>query len=387
MSLVIDKFTKREMVGLLRDLIRIKSTNPPGNENEMANYVKDYMEVNDIETHFVPLEEGRSSVVGVIPGSKSGSLALCGHLDTVNVIEDSWSKPPFEGLTQDGRIYGRGSSDMKGGVAVILQVAKMVASTGTLPTKNLIVAFTADEEKGYRGAKSLVEEGFFDNTEFLLVAEPSDGQVFIGEKGELWMEALFSGKSAHGAIPDCGVNTILPGANFCRKLMQEVETFPKNELLGEATLNIGQFDGGWQINIVPDKTRIKLDFRILYEEDKDTVIELVDRLGQEVVAEKGADFGWKIISYQLPIICDPKDYYISNFLRAASDKEVSFTEPSIAPYCTDASVIIPELDLPLIIYGPGAIRLAHQPDEYVEIRSLEQSLKTIVKFLNNTLGF
>lgn len=241
---VIHREIEGEMVNLLQALIRIRSANPPGNEEEIARYIRDYPYENGLEVELVPLEPGRSSLVGRLPGRERGSIVLCGHLDTVAVEEDeSWTKPPFEGLIEGGRLYGRGAADMKGGVAVILQAARLIAAfaRGRSPRKTLLLALTADEEQGYRGAETLIEQDFFKDAEFMVVAESTDGKVFIGEKGELWLRVRFLGRAAHGSTPELGINAILPAAVFCTRLNAEATKLPAVAGSGKMTLNIGKF--------------------------------------------------------------------------------------------------------------------------------------------------
>jgi len=374
-----------EIVELLRDLIQIDSTNPPGNEDEIASYIAEFLHNIGVEAQLIGLEEGRSSIIGIIPGREKGNIALCGHIDTVSVNEERWSYPPFEGIIEDGRVYGRGASDMKGGVALILQLAKVIKHMDKPPRKTLLLALTADEEKDYRGAASLVERGFFDDTEFLIVTEPTDGRAFIGEKGELWMRAIFLGRAAHGSVPETGVNAILPAARFCARISDAAQGFEESEGLGRTTLNIGRFAGGWQVNIVPDKAEVELDFRVISEEDKERAVHLVDTLGKEEAKKVGTEFEHEILSYHPPILTGRDDHYVKGFLKVASEVEQRELKGEVGPYCTDAATIVPKVHAPFILYGPGTIALAHQPDEYIEISSLERSFTVLIAFLREVL--
>jgi succinyl-diaminopimelate desuccinylase len=374
-----------EAIELARSLVRIRSTNPPGDEEGIARYIKDYLIVSGLEAELVPLGPGRGSLVGRLPGRERGSLVLCGHLDTVAVEKDEpWTKPPFEGLIEDGRLYGRGAADMKAGVAVILQAAKLIAANARgrkrSPRKTLLLALTADEEQGYRGAETLVERGYFAEAEFMVVAEPSDGKVFIGEKGELWLKARFLGRAAHGSTPELGVSALLPAAAFCTRLNAELRRFPEVEGLGRTTLNIGQFRGGWRVNVVPDRAEVEMDFRVISEEDKARAIKLVSELGEEEARRAGARFEQELLSYHPPVFSDRTNGYVREFLALAGE-----VAPGIAPYCTDAATIFPKVPVPFVIYGPGSISLAHRPDEYVELASLERALGVLLSFLERAL--
>ena len=124
---------KKELNELLQNLIQIKSENPPGDERKVANFIKGFLSKNDICSESVPLEEGRDSLVVMLPGKEERNITFCGHLDTVRVKEEDWSKPPFQGVIENGKMYGIGASDVKGGVASIIYTAIGCMTNKSLP--------------------------------------------------------------------------------------------------------------------------------------------------------------------------------------------------------------------------------------------------------------
>jgi succinyl-diaminopimelate desuccinylase len=370
---------KKELNELLQRLIQIKSVNPPGNEDEIANFIKEFLLKNDIHSKLIPLEEGRSSVVAKIEGKEERNITLCGHLDTVRVIEEGWTKPPFQGLIEEGKMYGRGTTDMKGGVAATIYSVILLKRRGITPQKKVQLALTADEEWSYQGAKTLVDQGCFDQTDFLIIAEPTNLQVAVGEKGELWIKAKFYGKSAHGSTPELGVNTVVPGSKFVLEVSEEYKKlFNQDPLWGNNSINIGQFHGGVQVNVVPNYSEVQLDFRVISEEDKKRALELVRKKGQDIAEEFGVQFKEEIFNYHPPIFTSLDNLYIQKFMQVAGVKEAT-----IVKYCTDGGTIIPEKKIPFIIFGPGDIAQAHQNDEYIELESLYQSVDTFLEFLKS----
>jgi len=368
---------KKELNDLLRSLIQIESVNPPGNENQIADFIKKFLLKNNIHSELVPLEEGRSSVIVKIEGEEERDITLCGHIDTVRVKEEDWTKPVFEGLIENGKMYGIGASDMKGGVAAILYTAVLLKRRGIVPKKTVQLALTADEEWAYRGAKNLVDGGYFDRTDFLIITEPSNLQVSTGEKGELWAKAKFFGKSAHGSTPEVGVNTVIPGSEFVMNITERYDKiFEADPFWGKVSVNIGQFYGGVQVNIVPNYSEIQLDFRIISEEDKEKVLELIRKTGEEIAKKYKVRFTEEIFNYHSPIFTSSDNPYVKKFLQAAGMKEVIVTK-----YCTDGATIVPEKKIPFIIFGPGDIAQAHQNDEYIELESLYRAVDTFLKFL------
>jgi len=368
---------KKELNELLQGLIQIKSVNPPGNENQIANFIKKFLLKNNINSELVPLEEGRSSVIAKIEGKEERNITLCGHIDTVREKEEDWTKPVFQGLIENGKMYGIGASDMKGGVAAILYAVALLKRRGIISKKSIQIVLTADEEWEYRGAKNLVEGDYFDHTDFLIIAEPSNLQVSTGEKGELWIKAKFYGKSAHGSTPEVGVNTIIPGSEFVVNVTERYEKiFETDSFWGKTSLNIGQFHGGVQVNIVPNYSEIQLDFRVISEEDEKKVVELVRKAGEEIAKKYKVQFTEEIFNYHLPIFTSSDNPYVEKFLQAAGAREVIITK-----YCTDGATIVPIKKMPFIIFGPGNIAQAHQNDEYIKLESLYRAVDTFIEFL------
>jgi len=368
---------KKELNELLQGLIQIKSVNPPGNENQIANFIREFLLKNNIHSELVPLEGGRSSVIAKIEGKEERNISLCGHLDTVGVKEEDWTKPPFQGIIKEGKMYGRGASDMKGGVAAILYAAALLKRKGITPEKTVQLALTADEEWGYRGVKTLVDRGYFEQTDFLIITEPTNLQVSIGEKGELWIKAKFYGKSAHGSTPEVGVNTIIPGSELVVNVTEKYEKiFEANPFWGKTSMNVGQFHGGVQVNIVPNYSEIQFDFRVISEEDKQKAVELVRKTGEEIAKKYKVRFAEEIFNYHPPIFTSSDNSYVKEFIQTVGVKETS-----IIKYCTDGATIIPIKKMPFIIFGPGDIAQAHQNDEYIELESLYRAVDTFVEFL------
>lgn len=368
---------KTELAEFLQKMIQINSENPPGNESEIANFMKSFLKKNGIDSEIVQLKEGRDSLVAKIPGKIESDIALCGHLDTVRVKKEYWTKPPFEGIVENNRMYGRGTADMKGGVAAMIYAVILLKRANIIPYQSIMLALTADEEWGYGGAKDLTEKGYFDKTDFLIITEPSTLKVSSGEKGELWIKATFYGKSAHGSTPEEGINSIVPGCELVKQVAKKYnEIFKKDDFWGKTSMNIGQFHGGVQVNVVPNYSEIQFDFRVISDEDRERAIQMVKTSGESIANNYNTRFKIQVFNYKHPIFTDPKNPYVQNFMKAAGADEVVITG-----YCTDGATIIPQKKMPFIIYGPGDIAQAHQNDEYIELESLYQATDTFLKFL------
>jgi len=193
----------------------------------------------------------------------------------------------------------------------------------------------------------------------------------------LWIKVEFLGKSAHGSNPELGVNTIVPGSEFVLEVSEECKKiFNQDPLWGKTSINIGKFQGGTQVNIVPNYSEVDFDFRVISEKDKEKAIELVRTLGEEIAKKHKVRFTEEIFNYHSPIFTSSDNPFVKKFLQAAGMKEVIVTK-----YCTDGATIIPEKKIPFIIFGPGDIAQAHQNDEYIELESLYRAVDTFLKFL------
>lgn len=380
-----DAAMEEKTLDLLDDLVRIRSENPPGDEDEIAAFCAAWLEERGLDTRRVPLAPGRSSVLATVPGREAGSVVLCGHLDTVRVHEEEWSVPAFETTHRDERIYGRGTADMKGGVATLMQVGAWAASWIEPPRHTLKLALTCDEENGYQGARSLGAAGYLDETLALVIAEPTENRVYIGQKAEVWITATFRGSAAHGSVPHTGISSILPAARFCTAVQQEAEALPPVPGRGKTSLNIGEIHGGTQFNVVPHQTSINLDFRVISTDDRDRVLELVGSLGRKLARESRTEFSLELFRSHTPIIGDPDDPWVQAFAAAACRVTGQRQELEITPYSTDAVALVEYLRSPVIIYGPGSINQAHGADEYVTRQSLREALAVYLDFLENAL--
>src|SRR5919202_4091173 len=168
------------VVSLTRDLIRFESVNPPGNEQPVAEYLAEKMKSFGLEAEVQPFEPGRANLVARLKGKGSGHLVFTGHLDVVPPGGQEWQHGPFSGDLVDGKIYGRGSVDMKGGVASIAAAMVALKQAGFDPAADIVLAATGGEEAGMTGAIAMVEQRALEGSRWIVVAEPSDLQVFIG---------------------------------------------------------------------------------------------------------------------------------------------------------------------------------------------------------------
>jgi succinyl-diaminopimelate desuccinylase len=376
------------VVELTRELIRFRSVNPPGNERPVAEFLAKRMQELGIEAEIEQLAPDRANVVGRLRGSGSGHLVFTGHLDVVPPGGQAWEHDPFAADLVDGRIYGRGSADMKGGVAAIVTALAALAKSGFKPSADIILAATAGEEAGMIGAAAMVERQSLAGSRYLVVAEPSDLDVFIGEKGVLWLDITAYGRTAHGSMPWLGINAV----SYLARLIARLEEYPfpweESPLLGKPTLSVNIIEGGNKTNVVPDVCRMSVDMRTVPSQDNADVTRRVQALAEEVARQVHPDLRVEVAvdNDKASLETDRSHPLVASLVDVV--KQVRGIDPTVGgvTYGTDAAALSPGFDVPMVICGPGAQGMAHQPDEYVEVEQLAQAAQIYADLALRLLG-
>jgi succinyl-diaminopimelate desuccinylase len=365
------------LVQLTRELVRMRSINPPGDEAAVATYVAERCERSGMFADVVPHEEaGRASVVGGLRGSgERPALLFSGHLDTVPA-GDNWQYDILAAEVSDGRIWGLGTTDMKSGVAAMLVAMEAIRRSGVALKGDLLFAGTAGEEVDSMGARRLVEQQKLSDVGFMVIGEPTTNRVFTAEKGVLWLELNTRGKTAHGSMPHLGVNAIMHMNKLLQALTAAHIPYQRHPLLGDFTMNVATITGGVKTNVVPDACRVTIDTRTVIGQDHQqilaTVRQLIDRLGAE-----DATFHAEVrtITERIPLDIPFDDPQVQAFVRVRDQVTGQPSVPTAATYATDGSVFVPAYHAAMVICGPGLPEKAHQPDEYVEIARLGEAAR------------
>ncbi|MEB3419189.1 M20 family metallopeptidase [Salipiger marinus] len=350
-----------DVTALTRRLVAFDTINPPGRETEAMRYCAGLLESIGFDCHLISHGEGRSSLVA--QRGPEGGLVFSGHLDTVPLGRAPWTHPPHEGRIEGDQLYGRGSSDMKGGIAAFLVAAARNASkTGTG------VILTAGEETGCDGARWLAEAGRLPKTGALVVGESTDNQPLAGHKGALWLKLTAKGRTAHGATPELGVNAIATlSPTLARLCAYQPETF--HPQMGRATCNLGTIRAGINVNSVPDLCELTVDLRS---------VEGISHaeLTAEIAARCDAGIGIETLLDLASVWTDPENPWFAAAARSARGITGRQDSLSCATYFTDASILKPALgDPPVMILGPGGMDQPHGTDEYVRLSRLAEAVE------------
>lgn len=195
-------------IRILQKMVQTNTVNPPGNEKQLAQWIADELARAGIDVEFRDMGDNRANVIGRIKGTgERKALLFDGHLDTVP--PGKWTEDPWGGIIKEGRLYGLGTSDMKGGLAAMMQVLLAVKASGVVLKGDLILAASIDEETDSLGAWDLLKSGGLDDVGAIVIGEPNYNEITICEKGALWLKVTLHGKTAHGAMPEKGINAIV----------------------------------------------------------------------------------------------------------------------------------------------------------------------------------
>lgn len=355
-------------IKLLCDLVAIDSVNPslvPGGAGEAEIAERVARELRDIGMDVEKSEAapGRPNVVGVLEGRARGpALMFCGHMDTVGV---EGMEAPFDPVERDGRLYGRGAQDMKGGVAAMIGAARAVAASGGLDAGRLIVAAVVDEEYASVGADALVKNWMADAA---VVTEPTDLVVAVGHKGFSWIEVVTEGRAAHGSRPREGRDAILMMGRFLARLEaldRSLQARPAHPVLGTASLHASMIEGGRELSTYPDRCVMRMERRTVCGEPADAALGEVEEILEALRSEDpefmaSARFLFGRLPYETP-----HEHQLPDVLQSSMKTTGRSSGRAGMTYWTDAAVL-GQAGIPSVIFGPGGAGL-HGLEEHVRV--------------------
>lgn len=358
-------------VALLRDLVAIDSVNPSlvagaAGEAEIGRAIEAYMRRIGLDVVRQPVDGDRANIVGVLEGRRPGpSLMLCGHIDTVGV---EGMAAPFDPVARDGRLYGRGAQDMKGGVAAMIDAARLLADKG-LAAGRLVVAAVIDEEYASRGADALVREW---KADVGVVTEPTDLQIAIAHKGFAWFEVVTRGRAAHGSRPADGRDAILYMGRILAELEsrdRKLQASPAHQLLGTASLHASLIGGGRELSSYPDRCELKYERRTIPSETVQIVWQELDEILDRLRAsgtpfEADASLLFTRPAYEIAA-GHPVAQTMTRAALRVTGRAQAFTGMS---FWTDAAVL-GEAGIPAVVFGPGGAGL-HSTEEFVVVEDV-----------------
>lgn len=368
---------KKRLIKLTRDLIRINSENPPGDESEISAFVNSYLRKLGLKVRVYEFKKKRPNVVGILEGrNKKHSLLLTPHLDTVPAGK-SWHFNPFSAAISGGKIYGLGATDCKANLACGLEAIKSIIENKIKLDYNLVFAATADEECGSGlGLAPLLNKGIL-KPDAAVVLDSDDFDIVITQKGLIHLKVKIQGKKAHGAYPWRGINAIDIAIKILNGLKSRRLVYKKNAYLKAPTLNIGTIRGGDKVNVVADWCEFELDFRFLPGE---SAKEIINKL-KNIIQRYSRNFKIEIEGIQEPYQIGRGHILVKSLLKAAKKTKVR----SRIKGSEGATVItfFQNKNIPALATGFGSSGCAHIADEYVKIDNLYKGALVLEEFIKS----
>ena len=381
---VTDLINKDELLDILKSLIRVPGhVDYKGQEKDISIQTFGILEKEKIDTKFQEVEPGRKNVIGKIPGKNKGkSLALNGHLDTV---PPNSSMKSYEPSISDGKLYGLGSSDMKGAVAAMIYSLILIKRAGVELDGDLYFTGVIGEESGGTGTRFLMNNGF--KPDYAIVGEPTSLGIANSHKGCFLVDVTIEGKAAHASIPEKGSNAIAAMGNFiCRINNEYIPKLNKRiqEGAGSPTISFGIINGGKKVNIVADNCVLNIDRRWIASESKEQVIPELEKYLKDVCSES-SDLKYSIAAAL------PQEGYFGPFFISESHELVKMSKEAVIfsgrkPEVTsmngwtDGATIL-HAGIPTVILGPGNMEQAHTADEWINISELIDAVKVYLSLI------
>lgn len=369
------------MKELLKKLVQADTTVQKG-ELSAAQVILDELGRYGIEARIDSWDQTRANIVARVKsaGSRAAVLFAC-HLDVVWPGEASWRYPPFGGIESGGRIYGRGSADMKGGIAAAVTAIGQVVEAGAKLQGDIIFVAAAGEETDSCGAKKFACDcSWLPKLAGVVITEPTDFEVVTSHRGMLWLEVTTKGKAAHSSAPQLGINAIILMKDVLNALENYRIPYQPHKLLGGCSMSVNTISGGKAMNVVPDKCTVGIDIRTLPSQNhRDIISDLEKIFGELKSKDPQSDAQVSVIREVGPLETDSNCDFVKGFCSAVGTnrtKAVGFT--------TDGPCFA-FLGAPVVIFGPGDPEVCHKVDEHIEISDVEKAAEhyknIILKFL------
>lgn len=371
------------VVEFTQHLVQIPSVYRPDeglNETPAAELVARQMKAFHWSPQIEEAAPGRPNVICELDGGKPGpSLLFEGHTDVVTEGDSSaWSHDPFGGEIENGRLYGRGAADMKGGVAAMMFAADAVVRAGPFPGR-IVIGALADEEGMMLGAKSFVSMGHAQEIDAAIICEPEGGEVCVSQKGAIRISLTATGRMAHGAMPDHGKNPIPAMAQLILKLhhlqdqLQQTSGFHEHLGLPFVTPTVVRSGDLSQLNVIPGSAILGLDLRTIPGVNHRELLNAVREIGKKVEEETGVTVEMTIIDDRPPSEISIDSPVVKALVHAHESVMGKAPAYGGVPGTTDGTILWRDAGIPCVVYGPGGKWIAHQVDEFVEVSEIQKS--------------
>lgn len=368
------KMQNTDAVAWTKKLVSIESTNPGKEEHEIAGFLEREIkaalpECGELKKDYT--KEGRPILMAVLPGETKEELVLICHMDTVP-IAGGWTKNPLGEDGKNGRFFGRGSCDMKSGLAAslcaFLEAATKMKETGETSKRTVKWLGTCDEEGDMTGAERVIELGWVTKDSFVMDTEPTDGEIQTAHKGRCWFEVTMHGRAAHASRPEQGMDAIAGMAYMLASARNRMKELKEDPFLGKSTIVFGEIQGGIHPYQVPAKCKVSVDIRAVppyHIEDMKALLQAAAEDAKKEIFGLRAEI--KITGNRPPIAHYEDAEMLARMKEAVEQATGKVPVVSAFPGYTDTAVIAGTTgNCNCLSYGPGTLAMAHKADEYVD---------------------
>lgn len=372
---------KQNPKDLLQKLIKIDSQNPPGNEKKIIYFIRDYLENLGVSSKIYEFKKDRLNLVCSLPSQNSKKkIVFSPHVDTVPAT-GKWSIPPLSGKLSKGRIYGRGATDCKVNVAAALYLIKKLKEEKIrLNNLDLVFAFTGDEETGsHHGIIPLAK--YLKGIDYGVVLDSDEFDIIVAQKGLLHLRVELSGREAHGAYPERGINAVEKGVFILNELLTKKFPFTAHTLLKKPTINIGRFNGGDKVNIVAGYAFFDIDIRYLPSMREGTIIKGIEK----IIKKQKIKYKIKILANQAPLEVDENIAPIKILRKILKANRI---KGKLSPsFGATVITFLKDAGIESFSFGFGSKGNAHVKDEYVTIDNLNKGVKVLYEYVKELDSF
>ncbi|GGI27297.1 MULTISPECIES: acetylornithine deacetylase [Bradyrhizobium] len=377
-----------DSIAIIQRLVAFPTVSQESNLN-LIDFVVQLLRENGVTCRLVYSQDGRkASLLATIgPDDRPGAI-LSGHTDVVTADDQSWTKPPFSATRQDGKLYGRGTADMKGFVGCAISAALKASKTRL--NAPLYLALSYDEEIGCVGVRGLLDSmvNELQRQSFCIVGEPTNMNVAIGHKGKVAARVTCVGRECHSALAPTGINAIHLGCEFVEAIRREQAKLcdegarDASYEIPYTTLHVGTIKSGGMLNIVPSRCELEFEIRNVAAEIPEEILSRLRTRASEIAN------GARTIASEAAINIDVVNSYPG--LNIACDAPVVHLVKSLTgdanvvkvPFGTEAGLFLQRLGVPTIVCGPGSMQQGHKPDEFIEIDQIDRCDKMLDRLID-----
>lgn len=380
-------FSPIEEVALTQELVRINSTNPGEFEYKISDFIVDWLSNTGAEVSRNQVKDGRCNVIARLKGKVSSpALVYVCHMDTVPV-GDGWDYEPLSAEIIDGKMYGRGTCDMKSGLAAGMIAFRNIAAMGKDLGRDFVFIASMDEEDVMLGADQLIKDGIVTADDYILDAEPTNGAIKVAHKGKTWFRLDAKGVACHASTPEKGSDAVAAMSEVICAINRRLAELPVHEELGSCAATFGIIKGGLNLNIVPGECYCTIDMRLSPPTTNEQSVKLVeDAIAEGCAKIPGTSCEYTVLA-QRPAVEKDDDSYLLKMLKAATAEVTGEVAPvDFFPGYTDTAVIAATTgNRNCMSYGPGDLFYAHKPNEFVEVDDIVRCTKVMTKLAESIL--